>query len=302
MNNVVRKEFDTREEWLDARKNYVTATEVAKLVRRGQNYWSDLRAEKAGEKAPDDISHLPVIQHGNAREPVIAKYVRTVDSRLQHNTTLYVRDGRYAATPDMVDESKTLTIVGEIKTVSSEVLDKHRSHEGWPTGVYYDQMQWQMFVTGAEECIFAWEPYWNWDGEIEPLVNRRGWTTIIYNRERVEILKAVADEFLAGEQPNPAAVDELLRELADIRRRKEQVVKPLVEREKIVLDELRECAGGCKKSWSGYGVAVNVSAPGVTRRFDKKKLFSENTDLVEADYMTESATKPRVTVTEAKNG
>ena len=66
--SVTTIKTESREQWLDARRRYVTATEVAQLVRRGQDYWDELREIKAGDRTAPDISNLPAVRHGRERE------------------------------------------------------------------------------------------------------------------------------------------------------------------------------------------------------------------------------------------
>ena len=69
--SVTKIKTESREQWLDARRRYVTATEVAQLVRRGQDYWDELREIKAGQRTAPDISGLPAVRHGREREALI---------------------------------------------------------------------------------------------------------------------------------------------------------------------------------------------------------------------------------------
>ena len=144
--SVTTIKTESREQWLEARRRYVTATEVAQLVRRGQDYWDELREIKAGQRTAPDISNLPAVRHGREREALIAPYVQSLEQGMVPNADLYVRNQRYAATPDLVGDG----IVGEIKTIKDTRLAKLQSAKGWPTGQYYDQVQWQLFVTGAK--------------------------------------------------------------------------------------------------------------------------------------------------------
>lgn len=289
--------FDSRDEWLDARKKYVTATEVSQLIRRSQSYWDELREIKDGRRQAPDIGHLPAVRHGRDREEAIVPTVRNVDSRLQHNERLFVLNGRYAATPDLVSDDRE--IVGEIKAVKDKRLDTCRNSSGWPTPAYYDQMQWQMFVTGAGRCVFAWEPYEDWGGELVPREDYRAHQIVKFDRQRVAELKKVADKFLAHEAPDiPDKVHALLSQLRDVRKEKAHVVQPILDREKRILDELRDVAGGVGQSWDAGDIRVTVTAPSESKRFDKKKLFADHPDISENDYTKTTKTKPRVTVTE----
>ena len=192
--SVTTIKTESREQWLDARRKYVTATEVAQLVRRGQDYWDELREIKAGQRTAPDISNLPAVRHGREREAVIVPYVQSLEEGMVPNSDLYVRNERYAATPDLVGDG----IVGEIKTIKDTRLAKLQAAKGWPTGQYYDQVQWQLFVTGAIACIFAWEPYEDWGGELVPREDMRDNITIHRDEERIKALQEVADAFLDG--------------------------------------------------------------------------------------------------------
>ena len=301
MRVVDRIKFGSEAEWLEARKKYVTATEVAQLVRRGESYWRELREVKAGVREAKDLSHIPAIQHGREREPLIVPYVQSLEADMVHNEDLVVRLGRYAATPDLIGDG----IVGEIKTVKDTRLAKLQASGDWPTSQYYDQVQWQLFVTGAIACVFAWEPYEDWDGTLVPREDKRGNLTIHRDEERIKHLRKVADRFLGGESTPvspeaPEAVQRLLLELEEVRCEKQRVVAPILEDEKRILDELKELAGGKGAAWSHGNLRVTVSTESNVRRLDRKKLFEENPQLSASDYMVTSKVAPRVRITENK--
>ncbi|MEJ4112741.1 YqaJ viral recombinase family protein [Corynebacterium kroppenstedtii] len=291
---VEQYSFDSEQEWLLSRKKYVTATEIGKLARGSKKVWQKLRAEKAGEQQAADISNLPAVIHGKTREPEIAEWVakKAEPDTLVHNTSMFVRDGKYAATPDMI--SPDWVVVGEIKTISENRL---ASLKRWPTPDYYDQIQWQLFVTGAEFCHFAWEPYFSEDSDLVPWTVDRGVKIVTRDEQRIGELKAIADRFLDG-YDSMEVEDEvhlLFSELRDICKQ-EAELKPLLARKAEIEDELRMLAGGSSKSWEAGDLRVTVSAPATSKRFDKKKLFSEHPDLKESDFTVESTSKARVRV------
>ena len=293
--SVTTIKTESREQWLDARRRYVTATEVAQLARRGQDYWDELREIKAGQRTAPDISGLPAVRHGREREALIAPYVQSLEQGMVPNGDLYVRNQRYAATPDLIGDG----IVGEIKTIKDTRLAKLQTAKGWPTGQYYDQVQWQLFVTGAIACIFAWEPYEDWDGELVPREDMRDNITIHRDDARINQLREVADAFLDGRGVDiPTEVQVLLSQLRDVRKEKEHIAQPILDREKALLDEIKQLAGGKAATWDSGDIRVSVSAPGESKRFDKRKLFADNPQLVESDYVTVSRAAPRVRVTE----
>lgn len=301
MKVVARIKRESEAQWLEARKKYVTATEVAQLVRRGEAYWRELREIKSGVREVKDLSHIPEIRHGREREPLIVPYVQSLEAGMEHNEDLVVRLGRYAATPDLIGDG----IVGEIKTVKYTRLAKLQASGDWPTSQYYDQVQWQLFVTGAIACVFAWEPYEDWDGTLVPREDKRGNLTIHRDEERIKQLRAVADRFLDGESTPvspeaPEAVQRLLLELEEVRWEKQRVVAPILEDEKRILDELKELAGGKGAAWSHGNLRVTVSTESNVRRLDRKKLFEENPQLSASDYMVTSKVAPRVRIIENK--
>src|SRR5699024_463788 len=239
--SVTTIKTESREQWLEARRKYVTATEVAQLVRRGQDYWDELREIKAGQRTAPDIGGLPAVRHGREREALIVPYVQSLEEGMVPNSDLYVRNGRYAATPDLVGDG----IVGEIKTIKDKRLAKLQAAKGWPTGQYYDQVQWQLFVTGAIACDFAWEPYGDRGGEVVPREDMREHITIHRDDARINQLREVADAFLDGRGVDiPAEVQVLLSQLRDVRKEKEHIAQPIIDREKALLDEIKQLAGG----------------------------------------------------------
>lgn len=301
MKVVQRIRRESEAQWLEARKGFVTATEVAQLARRGEAYWRELREIKSGVREAKDLSHIPEIQHGREREPLIVPYVQSLEPGMVHNEDLVVRLGRYAATPDLLGDG----LVGEIKTVKDTRLEKLQAAGDWPTGQYFDQVQWQLFVTGAIACVFVWEPYEDWDGVLVPREDKRGNITIHRDEERIKQLRAVADRFLGGETTPvamgvPDEVQRLLGELQEIRWEKQRVVVPIVREERRILDELKALAGGEPVSWECETFRVTVTEPKQCKRLDRKKLFAENPQLAEEDYLAVSEQSPRIRIVENK--
>lgn len=298
---VQRIKYESRGQWLEARKKYVTATEVAQLARRSESYWEELREIKSGVREAKDLSHIPAIQHGREREPLIVPYVQSLEDDMVHNEDLVVRLGRYAATPDLIGDG----IVGEIKTVKDTRLAKLRASGDWPTSQYYDQVQWQLFVTGAIACIFAWEPCEMWEGEFVPREDLRDHITIHRDEERIKHLRKIADRFMDGESAPatpepPEAVQRLLVELEEIRWKKERIVAPILEEEKRILEELKALADGKSAAWAHGNLRVTVASESKVRRLDRKKLFEENPQLSASDYMVASKVAPSIRITEEK--
>lgn len=153
-----------REEWLAARRQGITATEVRDLW-LGKLTQRALARRKLGlDDEVGDLSHIPVIKWGRDREPIIAalieeRYGIAPESRV-------IRDAvnpRFLASPDGigVDFTGALT-VSEIKTSWKDLTPGGEHFDA--TG-YLVQMLWQMHVVGADRCLFAHEVRLNDDAD-----------------------------------------------------------------------------------------------------------------------------------------
>lgn len=138
-----------REAWLWHRSQGVTATQVGKAATPAGF------AEAVAElENPREVTPNAFMEWGNQREPHIAQIVLE-RYQIFPNDYLISKGGKLSpdrwmmATPDGLcwhDGHKT---IGEYKT-SGKPLDKIPAH-------YMRQIQWQMWVTDAERCLFAYE-------------------------------------------------------------------------------------------------------------------------------------------------
>ena len=148
-------EFDSEESWLEARKQYFTATMMADLATGGSGARERVYRDRRGLSKP--FAGNSYTQWGHEREPVLVNYAREhVDSRLVHSTDLYVSTEieDAACTPDAVGtrDDGTVAVLAEAKTTTNmwwkleDVPDR-----------YMWQIQWQLLVTGAEACVLVFE-------------------------------------------------------------------------------------------------------------------------------------------------
>ncbi len=164
---------EDRVAWLRARSRGVTATDVARLT--GPRALQSLAIEKLSGTGFGGNAYT---DHGRAREPEIARWVRT-NHRIEPNSALFhaVGEPRHLATPDGVAVVDGSLVLAEIKTTVSAWRTIPRS--------YLRQVWWQQYVLGAERTLFAWEhhvdfvptnpePEWRWidrdDNEIHVLI------------------------------------------------------------------------------------------------------------------------------------
>ncbi len=148
-----------RDKWLEVRQTGVTATAVAKAVTPAgfQEVIDQIR--RPGEIPDNDYMRFGREQEG----PIIEKLQTVVD--IEPNDWLIARDAGekkwMMATPDGL--SKDHQVIAEVKTTGRD----------WGTwakvpGNYHRQVQWQLFVTGAQACVFAWMLRVNKSGEMIP--------------------------------------------------------------------------------------------------------------------------------------
>ncbi len=182
-----------------------------------------------------------------------------VDSRLEHNTGLYVStqiEGA-ACTPDAVGcrEDGTVAVLAEAKTTKN----MWRKREDVPDR-YLWQIQWQLLVTGAEACVLVFEYHEDFVPQgVDYFLIRPDKDT----QERLLALLARQKDFEADhvEARLPDFFADRVRELSKL---KEQA-RALEDELKA---EIREFTGGEDFSYSDDRVQVTLSTPKRSSRFD----------------------------------
>jgi putative phage-type endonuclease len=135
-------ESTDRENWLEARRHGVTATEVAKAATP-----SGFKVAVEERLNPTAIDDNPFMAFGRDNEGWLARWVKD-QTGVMPNRWLIMSDAgyRFLATPDGL--SLDHLEIAEIKTGGkAEYVN--------PPIQYRRQMQWQMLVTGATRCYYA---------------------------------------------------------------------------------------------------------------------------------------------------
>jgi len=144
------------EGWLEARRSGVTATQVAKA--------STPAGFKQAVTDYIDDTHIPdnpYMAFGRDFEPVIARTVHTKYGILPNEWLISAEgSGQHLATPDGLSPDHTM--ISEIKTTGKDWDDEKIPVQ------YRRQVQWQLHVTGAERCLFAWMKRIDVDGVFAP--------------------------------------------------------------------------------------------------------------------------------------
>jgi hypothetical protein len=142
---VARSQTD---EWYKARQYGVSATTVAKAASGPAGYDAELQ----NSLFPEDniVEDNAYMKFGRDYEKWIVNGL-PLEYRIKPNDWLIRGDGDYRwhlATPDGLNDD--WTIIAEVKTTGKD-------WEGSTIPIQYRrQVQWQLHVTGAQKCVFAW--------------------------------------------------------------------------------------------------------------------------------------------------
>lgn len=127
--------FQTREEWLQARKNYIGGSDASAVI--GMNPYKtnvDLWAEKTGLVTPEDISGKPYVKYGHDAEPLLRDLFRLDFPEYEvfyEENNMFTNDkypwGHYSADGWLKDQNGRRGIL-EIKT--TEILQSMQK-EKW---------------------------------------------------------------------------------------------------------------------------------------------------------------------------
>lgn len=133
-----------REAWLQARRGGVTATTVAEAATE-----SGFQKVAAERRNPVDIIPNDYMIFGTESEAEIMRYAHQEHGILPSDWLLTAEDDRrHLATPDGLSPDHTL--IAECKTTGKD----------WGDSIpikYRRQVQWQLYVTGAVQCLFLWQ-------------------------------------------------------------------------------------------------------------------------------------------------
>lgn len=231
--------------WLAVRRGGVTASDMAKLARGGAGTRDRLLAEKREGSAFKGNADT---QWGKDREQAFAGTLRQFGIEPEWRVFHAVDNPRFLASPDGVGiNPKTGGLqLAEVKT--SKYKLNLNSAKFAATG-YMFQMQWQMYVTGAEQVLLLWERH---DGDTVFPVQL---AIIPRDPKIIASLVEQATEFLAlldGErvvsETDTTTIGVLARQLATLREQSAQVEAAL-----------RAAIGGRKFSGEFDGVSVSYT-------------------------------------------
>lgn len=170
--------------WLDMKRMGVSATDVAKASTEAG--YRDVLDQRVNNIQIEDNAYM---RFGREQETNVAMWLKQKYGIMPNDWVISHQDNpSYMATPDGI--SMNHKVIAEIKTTGKD----------WdPARIpiqYRRQVQWQLYVTGADYAVFAWLLRVERDGVFYP-----GWfqpkdTVIEPDPEHQEKLKQVADKLL----------------------------------------------------------------------------------------------------------
>lgn len=182
---IASKALD-EEAWLEAREGKITATLIsAASTPKG---FTESLAKLRGESEP--VTDNSYMEFGRRMEPFISLFVKDVAGIVPNEWLIRHEDRpEFVATPDGV--AWHYPIISEVKTTGTD----------WGTWnkvpiKYRRQVQWQMYVTGAEKCVFAWLLREDRDGLFSSPWLEPKLLTVDRDEEEIEKLVGVAEELL----------------------------------------------------------------------------------------------------------
>ena len=293
----------TREEWLEQRKGYITATDIASIRTGSEKAFRELWEKK---HKGETFRGNRFTEWGNLREPEIAKWVKSIDacSQLEPNDQLHVKDGtKHACTPDMVGKGRDGNLLScQIKTVGKSRYFEDCAHM---PAEYKAQVEWEMYVLGIEKCAVCWEERVDTGDGFEPggcqiefvESDPKLRATLIEIAERFEAYEP--DEIEEGEDSFMirALIQELKLAIGERRSLAEQDKKVKADIERIQGELLAELGEDPRRISYPEGM-LEVEAGRVSNRFDRKAFAAEYPDL-EEKFIVQSVGKPSVSFKEA---
>lgn len=164
--------------WIEAREFGVTATQVAKAsTPAGYNSMVlELRD-------PQPIEDNGYMRFGREQEGPISMWVKSEIGIMPNEWLIRHEDQpTHLATPDGLSLHHEL--ISEVKTTGKD-------WDSIPIA-YRRQVQWQLHVTGAERCLFAWMLRVEIDGEFAPGWFEPKWVWVDRDPEMIADLSVVA--------------------------------------------------------------------------------------------------------------
>ena len=171
------------ERWLSARREGVTATQVARAASGPGGFEQAVENYRADFVEQDN----PYMAFGRVWEGPISMWLKEAHDIMPNDWVIrHDENQHHLCTPDGLSPSHEF--ISEIKTTGKE----------WnPLRIpiqYRRQVQWQLHVTGAEACFFAWMLREERDGAFLPAWFEPSMIVMERDEEMIDSLVKVADD------------------------------------------------------------------------------------------------------------
>ena len=267
----------SREAWLEERKRFVTATEVASAyTTRTVANWERIRDTKTG------VAHFQgnvYTRWGHEREPVLAQYAELfVNAALVLNTDpqqMVVRDG-VSASPDAftLDYEEG----AEFKTTTVPIADNPAYEK------YLCQIQVALWITGAKRWHLIAEQHTDFvPGDItheviEPDTKLQAELVAVADELAQFVFDGVRPDWMGGADSldDALALEQLVTQLAAV----QEQTAVLRQEETALKQQIGDLVGGsASDEVAGWKLTVSTTAPSLG--FDSKAFKQDHAELWE---------------------
>lgn len=184
------------QQWLTARQGSITATLIAKASTRAG--FDEALAQII--EPPPPIDDNAYMEFGRRMEPELALWLKDEYGVMPNSWLIAHRDRRdHLATPDGLHFGSP--IIAEIKTTGKD----WESYRQVPIQ-YRRQVQWQLYVTGAEHCVFAWMLRAEHDGRMIPAWIEPRHLVVDRDDKYITELLATAEQLIERKEQHDATV------------------------------------------------------------------------------------------------
>lgn len=294
LDRIVADKNRDEQQWLEARRQGVTATDIVALEKGGAAARAALLKDKR------DASRQ---FHGNAytawgleREPVIAEWISEKFGHQPSDVTFHAAENRrHLATPDGLHIKDGIITIAEIKTSKH---DLEPGSDAFISSHYMAQCQWQMYVCDVNECLFVWEVREGEPGDFKP--GKLGHAWIERDEGHIRELIELADSFLHAldydVDDDPADYTELVERWVEEKEAVKRHQEAMADLEQQLLDRIGDRDSFHIETTAGK---VTLTTPKPAERFDSTKFKTVHPEMWRK-FIKLSQAKPSLRITPAK--
>jgi len=207
--SVQMQTFGSREEWLQARKNYLGGSDAAAAI--GKSPWKDnvtLWMEKTGQAAAEDISGKPYVKYGTAAESHLRELFRLDFPEFEvcyEENNMWTNDrfpwAHYSADgwllQKVIAHDGTEQVRRGLLEIKTTIIQSAAQYAKWQDNnipdTYYCQLLHGLMVTEFDFAVLKAQMKFERDGDIELRTKH-------YSVEMSDAVKADIENLVEGER------------------------------------------------------------------------------------------------------